>query len=120
LPFFVPYLQGSRYSLDLLTAGFSGLTLQTTRDMLLLALIKANLSYHANHIREVRNLVDLSTDAAVTGGEASINGFLRAKKRWTGDFNYRLLEQSSLVGAAMLGRFYLTGGLAQDGAKRPL
>ena len=36
LPAYVPYLGGSRYSLERLTAGLSGLTLETTRDDLLL------------------------------------------------------------------------------------
>jgi hypothetical protein len=32
-----------------------------------------------------------------------------AKKRWMGDLEYGYQEQSSLLGAAMLGRFWLSG-----------
>jgi hypothetical protein len=41
-----------------------------------------------------------------TGGGAKIRGFLEAKKRWTGDLEFRYQDQSSLLGAAMLGQFY--------------
>jgi len=43
-----------------------------------------------------------------TGGGAKIRGFLEAKKRWTGDFEFRYQDQSSLLGAALLGQFYQT------------
>jgi hypothetical protein len=46
---------------------------------------------------------------ATTGGVASIRRYLEVKKRWTGDFDSQYRHQSSLDGAAMLGRFYLTG-----------
>ena len=109
LPTYVPYLQGSRYSLEQLTAGFSGLTLETSREMMLLALIKGNLSHQSMHLREVARLVELRRTVATSGGAAKIDAFLRAKKRWTGDFDYRLMDQSSLIGAAILGRFHETG-----------
>jgi len=32
-----------------------------------------------------------------------------AKKRWMGDLEYGYQEQSSLLGAAMLGQFWLSG-----------
>ena len=39
-----------------------------------------------------------------------IRGYLEAKSRWTGDFEYEFRDQSSLLGAAMLAR--LTGLIA--------
>jgi len=106
IPDYVPFLQGSRYSLEQMTASFSGLTLETTRGKMLLALLKGNAIYQGHHLREVASLVRLSGKAMVTGGGARIGGFLEAKKRWTGDFEYQYQDQSSLLGAAMLGQFY--------------
>jgi hypothetical protein len=34
---------------------------------------------------------------------------LAARRRWTGDFDYVFQDQSSMLGAAMLGRIYQTG-----------
>ncbi|NMC79796.1 MAG: hypothetical protein GYA59_10585, partial [Chloroflexi bacterium] len=108
-PEYIPYLQGSRYSTEPLAASFSNLTLQTTREAMLLALIRGNLSYQAKHIQEVAKLVDLNHTVKTTGGEAKIRAFLKAKKRWMGDFDYEFHDQSSLLGAAMLGQRYLLG-----------
>ncbi|MCL5103624.1 MAG: FGGY family carbohydrate kinase [Armatimonadetes bacterium] len=107
LPDYVPYLQGSRYSVDRLTASFAGLTLETTRENLLLSLIRGNALYQGEHLREVGALVKLGQKVMVTGGGAKIRGLIDAKKRWMGDFEYEFQDQSSLLGAAMLGRSYL-------------
>jgi len=109
LPDYVPYLQGSRYSLEQLRASFSDLTLETTREKMLLALIKGNAAYHGENLKEVGRLVKLGRKAMTSGGAAKIKGFLQVKKRWTGDFEYQFQDQSSLLGAAMLGQFYQTG-----------
>ena len=109
LPGYVPFLQGSRYTLERLTASFSGLTLETTRDKMLLGLLKGNAAYHRQHIEEVARVVKLGNQVVVSGGGAKIRHFLEAKKHWTGDFEFLFQDQSSLLGAAMLGQFYLTG-----------
>lgn len=112
LPLYVPFLQGCRYSLEQLTASFSRLNLETTREKMLLGLIKGNAVYHGEHLKEVAGLVKLSRKVMTTGGGAKIKGFLEVKKRWTGDFEYEYQDQSSLLGAAMLGQFYQTGKYA--------
>jgi len=43
---------------------------------------------------------------------------MEVKKRWTGDFEYEYRDQSSLLGAAMLGEFYLTGRYARAKSRR--
>ncbi len=108
LPDYVPFLQGSRYSLEQMTASFSGLTLETTREKMLLALLRGNALYHREHLREVARMVQINRIVMTTGGGAKIRGFLEARRRWTGDFEFRYQDQSSLLGAAMLGRFYQT------------
>jgi sugar (pentulose or hexulose) kinase len=106
IPEWVPFLQGSRYSLEQLKAGLSGLTLETTREHILLGLIKGNNSYQGQHIKEVASLVKLGRKVMTTGGGSKIRSFLKAKERWmSGNFEYEYQDQSSLLGAAMLGQF---------------
>ena len=108
LPGYVPFLGGSRYSTEGLKAAFTGVTLETTRDALLLSLIRGNALYHREHLNEVSQMVKLGRKISTSGGGAKIPGFIDAKRRWTGDFEYVYQDQSSLTGAAMLGQFYLT------------
>src|SRR4030067_2260711 len=58
-PVYTPFLQGSRYSLDLLKAGFQGLTLETTREQPLLSVIKGNETYHATHLKELSGMIKI-------------------------------------------------------------
>ncbi|OGO61020.1 MAG: hypothetical protein A2029_17175 [Chloroflexi bacterium RBG_19FT_COMBO_47_9] len=109
IPVYIPFLQGSRYSLDLLTAGFQGLTLETTREQLLLSVIKGNETYHAIHIKELSGMIKMGSRVLMTGGGAKIEGIVEVKKRWMGDFEYVFQNQSSLRGAAMLGQYYQRG-----------
>lgn len=109
IPEYVPFLQGCRYSLEQLKASFSGLTLETTREKLLLGLIKGNALYHGQHLAQVAKLVKLGNKIMTSGGTGGIAHFLEAEKRWVGDFEFLFQDQSSLLGAAMLGQFYLNG-----------
>jgi sugar (pentulose or hexulose) kinase len=110
LPGYSPFLAGSRYSLDPLKAAFTGVTLETTRDDMLMALIRGNALYHGEHLKEVAVRVPLARKVHTTGGGAKIEGVMEAKRRWTGDFDYQYQDQSSLVGAAMLGQIHLRSG----------
>jgi hypothetical protein len=75
---------------------------------MLLSLISGNADYHGEHLKEVGRLIHLGKRVMTTGGGANIKGMLNVKKRWTGEFDYLYLDQSSLLGAAMLGQFYQT------------
>ncbi|MGD1074400.1 MAG: FGGY family carbohydrate kinase, partial [Bryobacteraceae bacterium] len=108
LPVYVPFLAGSRYSMEQLKAGFNGITLETGRDDLLLSLIRGNALYQGEHLTEIAQRVKLGRKVKTTGGGAKIPGSIDVKKRWTGDFEYEYQDQSSLTGAAILGQFYLT------------
>lgn len=107
LPDYTPYLQGSRYSLEHLTAAFSNLTLETTREKMLLALLKGNLQYLGAHLKQVAKFIKLDNKITTTGGGADIPGMNALKKRWMGPFEYEYKDQSSLLGAAMLGRMHI-------------
>jgi hypothetical protein len=113
LPVYTPYLQGSRYSLENLTAGFSNVTLETDRRKMLLGLLRGNLQYVGSHLKEVSEFIKLNDTIMTTGGGARIKGMDALKKRWMGDFEYRYQDQSSLCGAAMLGRMYCENGRSE-------
>ena len=112
LPTYVPYLGGSRYSTEPLAASFDGVTLATSRDDLLLALVRGNLRYLGRHLEQVARLVPTNHTVGISGGAARVEHMLSARSRWTGEFEYRFQDQSSLLGAAMLGVVYQDGGPA--------
>jgi len=105
LPEYVPFLGGSRYAMERKKAAFHGVTLATTREDMLLSLIRGNALYHREHLAEIASMVKLGKKVMVTGGGARVPGYLEAKKRWTGDYEYEFRDQSSLRGAAMLATF---------------
>jgi sugar (pentulose or hexulose) kinase len=109
LPVFVPYLAGSRYSTERLKASFTGVTLQTTRDDLLVSLVRGSAVQHGEYLAEVRRLAPVGGRVSVSGGGGRIGGMIEARRRWTGAFDYFFREQSSLLGAAILGQWFLTG-----------
>lgn len=107
LPEYVPFLQGSRYSLEQLTAAFSKLSLETTREKMLMGLIRGNCSYHGEHLKKLADHVSLGKTVMTSGGGARIRNYMRTQEYWYGDFEFRYQDQSSLLGAAMLGEWYL-------------
>lgn len=109
LPVYVPFLGGCRYTMERKKASFSEVTLETTREDLLLSLVRGNCMYHGEHLREAGALVPLGRRVTATGGAAKIRGMLDAKRRWTGDFDYVFQDQSSLRGAAILAQLYQSG-----------
>ncbi|MCX6376943.1 MAG: hypothetical protein NTU88_13080, partial [Armatimonadetes bacterium] len=109
LPAYSPFLAGSRYSLERLKAGFDGITLETRREDLLMSVLRGNALYHGRHLQEIAAMVPLRRTVTTSGGGAKIRGLLDVKRRWTGDFDYHYRDQSSLLGAAMLGQAYLSG-----------
>jgi sugar (pentulose or hexulose) kinase len=115
LPEYVPYLGGSRYSLERLKGGLGGLTLETTREDLLLSLIRGNATYLGEHLKDVAELVRIGRRVGISGGGARIRGILEARRRWTGEYEYLFQDQSSLLGAAILGQISQSGRLPGPG-----
>jgi sugar (pentulose or hexulose) kinase len=103
---YVPYLMGSRYSLEPLKAQLSGLTQQTTRDEILAAIVRGLCEYQKAHLDEVGTNVPLRDVVHLTGG-ATNPALIRAKSKWMRDCKYIYSEQSSMRGAAMLGQKYI-------------
>ena len=103
---YVPYLMGSRYSLEPLKAQLLGLTRQTTRQEILTAIVRGLCEYQRAHLQEIARDVPLANTVHVTGGAMS-SALVRAKSKWMRDCEYVLEEQSSMKGAAMLAEKYL-------------
>jgi sugar (pentulose or hexulose) kinase len=114
LPVYDPHLGGSRYSLERLKGGFDGLTLQTTREDLLVSLVRGNMTYLGRHLEAISGQLPIGKKIGISGGGAKVRGMLAARSRWTGQFEYTYQDQSSMVGAAMLGGMYLSGIAEED------
>jgi len=106
IPKYEPFLKGSRYSTQLLKASFSGIDINCTRDDFLMAILKGNNLYMASHLVELEKFMELSSTIKVTGGAMNIRNMSKIKSKWMGEYNYEYIGQSSLLGAAKLGRLY--------------
>jgi xylulokinase len=104
LPRYGPFLGGSRYSLEQQWGHFDRLDVRTTRDDMLLALVRGCAAYSGSHLLEVGRMVSLSPKVLTAGTGARIDELMRARKRWFGDYEFEFRDQSSLLGAAMLGQ----------------
>jgi xylulokinase len=105
---YIPYLMGSRYSLEPLKAEFHGLTQETSREELLAALVRGLYNYQRENLKEVSIEMPLADEILVSGGAVN-EALIRAKTRWMRNCSYRFETESSLKGAAMLGQKYLAG-----------
>ena len=103
---YIPYLMGSRYSLEPLKAQLLGLTQQTTREEILTAIVRGLCEYQKSHLEEIGKKITLKNVIHVTGG-ATNPALMRAKSKWMRDCEYIHNEQSSMKGAALLGQKYL-------------
>jgi len=103
---YVPYLMGSRYSLDPLKAQLLGLTQQTDRAEILAAIVRGLCEYQKKHLDEIGKNVQLKDTIHVTGGAVN-SALIQAKTKWMRNCKYVLEEQSSMKGAAMLALKYL-------------
>ncbi len=103
---YIPYLMGSRYSLDPLKAEFKGLTQETSREELLAALVRGLCEYQRENLKDVALEMRLADEILISGGAVN-EALIRAKKRWMRDCRYRFETESSLKGAALLGQKFL-------------
>ncbi|MGD9290606.1 MAG: FGGY family carbohydrate kinase [Desulfobacterales bacterium] len=103
---YVPFLMGSRYSLEPLKAEFRGLTQETSREELLAALVKGLYEYQRENLKEVSIEMPLANEILISGGAIN-DALIRAKRKWMRNCTYRFETESSLKGAAMLGQKFL-------------
>jgi sugar (pentulose or hexulose) kinase len=102
---------GSRYSQQPLRAEFSGMTQETSREEMLAALVRGLCLYQREHLKEIALEIPLTEEIRLTGGALN-PALIRAKAKWMRTCRYVFEEQSSMKGAAMLGRKYLFQGSA--------
>jgi len=103
---YVPYLMGSRYSLEPLKAELRGLTQATGREEILAAIVRGLCQYQKAHLDEIEPHVPLAETIHITGGAAN-DALIRAKQTWMRPARYRHEDQSSTKGAALLTRLHL-------------
>jgi len=103
---YVPYLMGSRYSLEPLKAEFHGLTQTTSREEILAAIVRGLCQYQKEHLDEIAQHVPLRDTIHVTGGAVN-PALIRAKQRWMRPAQYVPEQDSSTKGAALLARLHL-------------
>jgi len=103
---YIPYLMGSRYSLKSLKGSFTGLNRNSSREELLVAMIRSLCEYQGEHLNEIAIKIPLKKIIYVTGGAISPS-IIRAKQRWMRKCKYEYVEQSSMKGAALLGIKYI-------------
>ncbi len=103
---YVPFLMGSRYSLEPLKAEFKGMNQETTREELFVAMVRGLAEYQRAHLKEIALEVPLKPEIFVTGG-AVTDALIRVKQKWMRNCSYLYREQSSLRGAALLAKEYL-------------
>ena len=101
----MPYLMGSRYSLEPLKAELLGLTQTTSREEILAALVRGLCQYQGKHLKEIETRVPLRDTIHLTGGAVN-PALIRAKRKWMRDCDYVHEEESSVKGAAMLARLW--------------
>jgi hypothetical protein len=51
-------------------------------------------------------VVKLNRSIKLTGGAGNIRNMDKVKKKWIGDYRFEYIDQSSLQGAAKLGKLY--------------
>jgi xylulokinase len=103
---YIPYLMGSRYSQQPLRAEFLGLTQETSREEMLAALVRGLCHYQREHLKEIALEIPLADEIRITGGALNPS-LIRAKAKWMRSCRYLFEEQSSMKGAALLGRKHL-------------
>ncbi|HUT63924.1 MAG TPA: hypothetical protein VMZ04_08200, partial [Anaerolineae bacterium] len=73
---------------------------------MLAAMVRGLCEYQKAHLKEISLKVQLQPFIHITGRTVS-QTMIRAKKTWMRDCDYHYEEESSMKGAAMLGRKYL-------------
>ena len=99
---FHPFLSGDRHRIRLKSGSFTRLSLNTTKEDCLLALVHGIVSFQAEGLREWQKHVRVARHIYHVGGGAS-EAYTQYKGRLLGDFQFIQLGETSLTGAAKLG-----------------
>jgi len=105
---FNPHLAGDRTSLRQKTASFTGLTLSTTRDDCLYALMEGTVGRMRKTLDKMAKRINLNKVIYLTGGGAN-EALMDYKRRIFPGFDIVVKENCSLQGCAYLARMILQG-----------
>jgi xylulokinase len=98
---FEPYLAGERTSIEQRTASFTGLTLATTREHMLAAVLEALARASAARLDLLKvNGIPLRHDVVVTGGAAELTTLFH--RDWPGKWSFKEESEATLRGLACL------------------
>ncbi len=98
---FEPYLAGDRMSIEQRQASFGGLTLATTREHLLAAVLESLAETSAARVRLLRQLrFPILRNVVVTGGAQKFHAILH--RDWPGRWTFRHEDEATLKGLAKL------------------
>ena len=99
---FHPFLSGDRHRVRQKSASFTRLSLGTTREDLLLAMVDGIVSFQVQGLRRWEQEMTLERNIYHVGGGAS-EAYTRYKQRLLKDFKLVQLGETTLIGAARLG-----------------
>ncbi len=100
IPKFIPYLCGDRYSFKDKSASFTQIKLSMNRDDFLLSILNGIAISTKKYVDEVGKKIKLDNIIYASGG--SIKEIIAFKKKIFPKFNFKIVESSSLIGAAKL------------------
>ncbi len=98
---FLPFLSGNRHQVSQATASFKNLTLDSTREEMLLALLDGIVSFQFEELERWKTHVSLSKTIKHVGGGAQ-SGYTAFKQEKLTDYNLIMLGETTLIGAARL------------------
>jgi sugar (pentulose or hexulose) kinase len=99
---FHPFLSGDRHRIRQKTGSFTQLSLETTREDCLLALVHGIVSFQGEALREWKERVDLDQIIYHVGGGAS-EAYTQYKQKWFKGYQIIQLGETAVQGAAKLG-----------------
>jgi xylulokinase len=98
---FAPYLAGDRMSIDQKQAAFTGLTLATTREQMLAAVLEALAEASAARVTLLKQIgTPIHKKVVVTGGAGKLTAVFH--RDWPGKWTFKAEEEATLRGLAIL------------------
>lgn len=116
---FHPFLSGDRHRIRLKSGSFTRLSLSTTREGCLLALVHGIVSFQAEGLGEWQKHVMVDSKIYHVGGGAS-EAYTQYKQRLFRDFQFIQLGETSLKGAATLGFESIERERGKESQEEPL
>ncbi|HZK80267.1 MAG TPA: FGGY family carbohydrate kinase, partial [Humisphaera sp.] len=98
---FDPYLAGDRMSIEQKQAAFAGLTLATTRQQMLAAMLESLAAASAARVHLLNDIgTPIRRDVVITGGAGKLTSVFH--RDWPGKWSFRQEEEATLRGLSRL------------------